>query len=172
MSLIKNLGIVGFAFGVFAILFYTPHELFCGVWTLEFGSISKRDKAKSWIPVWNVAQAETLYTGKTSSVLVTTIIAIVCLALRVLCSVCFGGSVVGNVLTICLLQLSVIAIIVANIVFVFRIMRSVKCCSLLKCILMSIAYPLGQDYIGKFLPTLVKNYAKGDVTFDEDSDFT
>ena len=72
--MIYSLLATGFMLGMFFLIFYTPY-LYCkGIFTMEYGTISLKDKITCMLPIINVCKAEHLYTGKVSKVGLSSIV--------------------------------------------------------------------------------------------------
>lgn len=157
--------ILGFFFvGVIAIIFYTPHQMCCGIKQLQYGTLSSKEKLTSWIPFYNIVSAERGYFGN-SKILITSICMIISLVLRFTIVFQFTQNKVLNIITVLFVLVSLIGVFLSNILFVYRVLWDAGCVSIIKRIFYSIFFPLGQNFIGNYLPVLVEKELKEEETF-------
>lgn len=160
--------ILGFFFvGIIAIIFYTPHQMYCGIKRIQYGTLSLKEKFISWIPVYNVINAEHSYLGS-NKVLINSICIVVSLVFRFIVIFKFTENRILNILTVIFLLVSLIAWFLVNIIFVYIVLGDTDYISLVKRIYYSIFFPLGQNFIGNYLPTIIEQELK-EVSFLQDN---
>ena len=155
---------VGLLVGVLAMAFYTPYILCKGIHILAYESIDLKDKVLYFIPIFNVIKGERLYTGKLPTVGIATIAFIVLFLLR-LAEAFIGVPNTLALVTIVLLMIALLAMYVTNFILVFRILKDADVNGIGTIAVLSFFYPLGQYYIGTWLPRVLKNSLKDEQTF-------
>jgi len=162
---IEGLMFVAAVIGVIATLFYTP-VIFCKtIFELEYGcDLSNAERRDTKIPIWNIWKAEKLYRGFGFTGLFE-ILTIVAIILRLVCFSFFREVGLLTLITVVFLLLSFGLSILANMLFVFTILRDAKVNTLGSCILLAVLYPVGQYYVGTFLRTVIKNMEKEEEVF-------
>ena len=163
--MLKSLVVTGFFVGLIAMLFITPAKYAQGIFKLEYGELSLADKVKSWIPIYNITKSELLYTGKFSLILVSTITFLVSLGIRFACVFLAPSVLPVQLASILLLFIMFLFWYGSNFYAVFIVLNDSGTASILACILRSLFFPLGQYYIGTYLATVMKNYAKKEAVF-------
>lgn len=154
------------AVGVLALLFYTPKKLYEGVMLMQYGSVPAEERFKMWIPVYNVVKAENIYKGGRHCFILPSYIAIVVTILVRVVTISIGiESFVLELAEVVFVLLAILLAYVANAVLVWSIMHDAGCVSLVMLVVYTLIYPIGQDYIGKFLPANVESIMKKDRTF-------
>lgn len=163
--MIYNLLAVGFMLGVFFIIFYTPY-LYCkGIYTMEYGTITISDKIICLLPIVNICKAERLYTGKLSKLGVSTIVFVFTILLRFIAIYFLAENSMIQIFTTALLLLTFAITYIMNVIIIFQVLNDADCFSLSKVLFYAIFFPIGQYYIGKFLPTVITNIKLTKETF-------
>lgn len=163
--MLKGFIATGFFVGLIAMIFITPAKYAQGIFKLEFGELERLDKIKSWIPLYNVAKSETIYTGHISMVLLGTILFIVSFCLRLVCVFVFSSLMTVQIASITFMFLMLLFWYGANFYTVFIVLKDSGTSSIMGCIMRSMFFPLGQYYIGTYLVTVMKNSAKREAVF-------
>lgn len=164
MELLKEIMFAFFMVGVLGVLFYTPTQLYKGVHMLEYGSLTPADKFKEWIPVYNVIKAESTYLGKTGFVGIAYILLFLCLLTRIVVIFAATTNLLANQISTIALQVTGGLWLISQMVCVGRILKDADV-GTGKMIFYSLIFPLGQDYVGKYLPAFVEAAIKEDKTF-------
>lgn len=156
--MLQSILVMGVAMGIFVSLFITPAIYAKGVKLIIGEELDATDKLKCWIPVYNVAKAEAMYTGRKSFILIT----FVATCVSAILSMLVGGT--ANELLIrgasFLLFVSLIGVYAAHVYSVFLVIYDTGVVNIVQNILLAVFYPIGQYYIGSFLPNVVKNVEK------------
>lgn len=153
-----------FLLGILAITFYTPYCMAKGVQIIAYSDLSKSEKLKCMIPIYNVVNAETLYTGEFNWTLTSIGAFIATLVFRLLV-VFLEGSKVVQIISIILVLITMLGVYIANVRLVYMVIKDAEVKSAAGALLFAIILPYGQYYIGTFMPTVVKNLAKQEETF-------
>lgn len=148
-----------FIVGLFAIVFVTPYMLYKGICTSKYGVFCNKDKLIGRVPILNVIKAEHLYTGKFSKIGAVTILFLLTLVVRIVTIITLADVVV-QLISIIFLLLAIVLLYVANAVFVFIILNDAVVVSIGMRIFLSLFYPVGQWYIGNYLPAIVSYYKR------------
>lgn len=155
----------GLVLGFLTMIFYTPAIMAKGILQLDSDDLSTKDKVLCKIPIVNIAIAEKVYTGRISTIAISTIAVLAMIAIRIAVVFLLPSVFVVQVITVILFLLSLISFFITNMVFVFRVMNDADTRELTGKLLYSIVFPLGQFYIGTYLPTEMKNLAKQEEVF-------
>lgn len=155
-----NVIALGFLMGLVAMFVIAPKEVYRGIMLIQYGSLTKDDKAKSWIPVYNIVKAESTYTGKVSSIFISFVVLLVLVVLRFVCVGLLSEAVLLNGITGLCAYVGVLVFYGSMVVFNFRVLNDAGCVSFLKMLFLALIVPVGQDYIGKWLPQLIKHSIK------------
>lgn len=154
------------AIGILALVFYTPKKLYEGVMLMQYGAVPGEERFKAWIPVYNVVKAESLYKGGRHCFILPSYIAVVLTVLvRILTVVAGVEGLTPELIEAVLVLVAILAAYVANATLVWSILHDAGCVSVGLQIVYTLIYPIGQDYIGKFLPANVASIVKKDRTF-------
>lgn len=148
--------------GLVALIFITPVYYAMGVYEISYkGKPVGSELVQCIVPVWNVSYAQGLYDGGKSYIITQIFLILAC----IFEGVCLGFDLgyVLNIVSLGVLALAVLAFIIQAIYCTFIVINDTKACSLPKTILMAVFYPIGQYYIGAFLPKAVENMNKGDI---------
>lgn len=164
MELLKEIIFAFFIVGVLGVMFYTPSQMYKGVYTLEYGSLTSADRLKKWIPIYNVIKAERTYLGKMGFVGLAYLILFLFLLVRIVVIFVATGNLSANHISTIALQVSGGLWLISQMVCVGRILKDADV-GVGKMIFYSLLFPLGQDYIGKYLPAFVEAAIKEDKTF-------
>lgn len=163
--MLKSLIVTGFFVGLIAMIFVTPAKYTQGIFKLEYGELSPADKIKSWIPLYNVTRSESLYTGKFSLILISTIAFFVSFGVRFACVFLAPSVLPVQIASVLFLFITFLFWYGSNFYAVFIVLNDSGTASILSCIMRSLFFPLGQYYIGTYLATVMKNYAKKEAVF-------
>ncbi|MCI9050357.1 MAG: hypothetical protein HFI05_00295 [Lachnospiraceae bacterium] len=163
--MIYSLLATGFMLGMFFLIFYTPY-LYCkGIFTMEYGTISLKDKITCMLPIINVCKAEHLYTGKVSKVGLSSIVFTFTVILRFVAIYFFTENAILQIITTTIFLVAFLISYIMNVIVIFQILNDSNCFSLSKVLFYSLLFPLGQYYVGKFLPTIIMNIKEVKETF-------
>lgn len=163
--MIYNLLVGCFLVGLVAMLFVTPAVYAKGIKELDEEELTKGERLKCWIPIYNMIKAEKQYTGTTSKILLSYVIFLIALALRLLVVFVVYEFIAIQVISIILLLVSVLVMYIVQCYVVFLVLHDSDTMGLFKAIMLSVFYPLGQYYVGAFLPVARKNLVKEKETF-------
>lgn len=162
--MLDNLSIMLFFIGVVSILFYTPMVFARGIFTLSYGTLSSKEKVLCYIPVYNTIKAEVEYTGKFSKIAIATAMLLVSVLVRVICYFFFRNSTV-ILITVLFFLLSAVIYLISNMWLVFMVIADARIMPVWNTLLWAIVYPLGQYYIGTYLPVALKHAELEEETF-------
>lgn len=163
--MLKSIIITGFFIGLLSMMFFTPMKYARGIFKLEYGELERQDKVLSWIPFYNIAKAESIYTGHVSLVLLSTLLFIISLVVRIAAVFLMPSILMVQIATIIFLFVSLLLVYAANFYTVFIVLHDSGVCTLASCIFKSLFYPLGQYYIGTHLSVVMKNSAREEAVF-------
>lgn len=161
----SNLVATAFMLGIFVMVFWTPATFARGIMVLDHEQLTSSEKVLTKIPLLNVIMAEKIYRGKASLVGISTVSLIALLGVRLLCVFMFPSVGILQLLTVTLFLLSLAASLITNIVLIWTVLTDTDATSFTTKLLLSVAFPLGQYYVGNFLPTVIKNLGKEEETF-------
>lgn len=159
-----------FILGCLGILLYTPSKFNKGIKLSEYGELTGKDKLLSWIPIYNMVSAERVYTGRGASFLVTFISLILAVALRVIVVLTVIDVFLLNVVSTLLCLAAFVAFLLANMRLVYIVLRDAGCMGFMQRLLYSIIYPIGQNYIGNYLPAILSAMLKEEDAFNGSRD--
>lgn len=151
--------------GLITMIFYTPMLYARGILSLNGNELTKTEKVISCIPVLNIIYAESMYTGKISLVGFSIASLFVSLLVRLVVVFTLPTVFIVQLITVALFLLSLIFFFVANAYAVFIVIKDSETKEGFSLLFNSIAFPLGQYYIGTHLPTIMKNLMKEEETF-------
>jgi hypothetical protein len=154
-----------FVVGLAGLLFYTPAVFSKGILQIDHEDLTQREKVLTKIPLINVAMTERLYTGRVSSVLISTVALIVSFVVRLIAIRYATGLVAIQYITVIFFVVSLIAMLVSNMVIVFMVINDANTKSLSSTLLYAAIFPLGQVYVGYFLSRELKNIMRQEATF-------
>lgn len=164
--MLEKLIVIFFVIGVLTAIFVSPMFFMRGVYELEYGSLEAKDKFKSYIPIWNIASAECVYTGrKFSFTALFTLLSFGFFALRFILVATMVANTAIHYVTIYGLFIFVIAAYISNVVLVFKIIHEAGTKGMVGTLVNAIIFPLGQYYIGNTLGSEVKWQMKQEETF-------
>ena len=163
--MVQNLLATSFMLGLFFMIFVTPCIFARGIFKIEYDVLAMSDKIVSAIPILNVIKAERLYTGKVSKTGVAAVFLVVAFIVRLVTVFVFPSVYIVQLITIVLLILSTTLVYVSNVFVVFLILNDADVFGVGCKIAFSIIFPIGQYYIGTYLPTVLKNFNKEEDTF-------
>lgn len=154
-----------FIVGLIAMCFVTPASYAKGINELDGEELSRIDKLKCWIPIYNMIKAEVQYTGERSKILLSYIVFLIALALRLLVVFVVYGFYPLQIISLVLLLFSLAVMYIVQCYVVFIVIHNAEVMGIVKTLALSIVYPLGQYYIGAFLPVAYKNLSREEETF-------
>lgn len=154
MNILINILIVAFVLGLVMMLIYAPHLMYKGSLTIQYGKLDTKEKAMSWLPLYNVICAVKTSLGSARIITVTSVISLLSFVGLLSCTALKQSELIF--VFSWLFIISTIVNVICNQVAVFKILYTSCCVSLAKCILLAIIYPLGQSYIGKWLPLMIR----------------
>lgn len=163
--MIQNISAMAFLIGLFSLIFVTPYFFSRGIYTLEYGTITGLDKLVCAIPILNIIKSEKLYTGKFSKVGLSTIIFVVSVLVRLLAVFTFTDNFYIQITTVLFFAISIVLSYFMNVLLVYRVLNDAGTVGFIGKMLYSLSFPIGQYYIGSYLPTTVKNFKKEEDTF-------
>jgi len=155
-----------FPIGILAFLFYTPKKFYEGIMLMQYGDVPQEERVKMWIPIYNVIKAENLYRGGRGCFVKWGYVLLVVAMIMEGVVLISGTEVMAVVLVAAIVMDAAIVLwCLANILLVGSVLHVSDCVSLPMLVIMSLIFPLGQDYIGKFLPAKISGVMKGDKVF-------
>ena len=154
----------GLIVGVLAIIFFTPFLMARGISKLDERS-GASDILMCAIPIVNLARAEKIYYGKFKLCTISPIIAIVCIVARFFIWRNAYGNVALGTVSVVLFWLSILFYFISNMIFVFNVINDAGVMSGPKLVLLTIAYPFGQYYVGAYLNNVIRHNKKMEATF-------
>ncbi len=155
-----------FVIGILAVLFYTPKKFYEGIMLMQYGAVPPEEKLKAWIPIYNVLKAENLYRGGQRCFVKWGYILLVIAAFIEGAVLISGVEIMSVVMAAAVIvDIAVVLWYLANVLLVGSVLHASDCVSLPMLVVMSVVFPLGQDYIGKFLPIKISNIMKEDKVF-------
>ncbi len=163
--MISSLIATAFICGILAMVFWTPATFARGIFTMEYAELSGREKVVTKIPVVNVIMAEHIYTGRISMVGIGTAAVIVMFCVRFLCVFLFPSAYVLQLVTVVLFLVSVVGFMLTNMILIWMVLTDTDVTSFFTKVALAVVFPLGQYYVGNFLPTVIKNMGKEEETF-------
>lgn len=163
--MVQNILAMGFMLGFFCMMFVTPCIFARGIFKIEYDVLATSDKVISLVPILNVIKAEKLYTGKFSKTGLAAILLVVTFIVRLIIVFTLPSVYTAQLITIVLFILSIILVYVANVYIVFLVLNDADTMGLFGKIVFSAIFPLGQYYIGTYLPTVMKHFSKEEDTF-------
>ena len=162
--MLSNVVSAAFLLGIFFMMFVTPAVFAKGVFLIDHGELDNSDKVKMWIPIYNVVKAESMYTGRVSFVGIGILVLFITTVIRVLAAT-FAEAYVVHILTIILFLLGIVFYYAVNVYIVFVVINDSDTKGLLGKVIYSLIFPLGQYFIGNFLPNEMKHLAKEESVF-------
>jgi len=154
-----------FIIGCLAAVLYTPHKLFLGVKLINEGRVLLPMKLASWIPVYNTIASEKEYKGNCRSLAVAYASLASAIILRIVSVKVAPDAAFFAVSTVVLLYATIVYFYASNAVFVFQILHESDCLPLWAVIVMAVLTPIGQEYIGSYLPAKIASVLKEERTF-------
>lgn len=152
--------------GVLGLVIYTPKKLYEGVMLMQYGAVPEEERFRAWIPVYNVVKAEKIYKGNHHCFILPCYLAlVVAIAIRIVTIFVVKESMIVALVSAGFVLFTILLAYVANATLVWSIMHDAGCVGFAMQIVYTLVYPLGQDYIGKFLPANVAYAMKKRKTF-------
>lgn len=157
---------MGLLVGIFMMLFVTPYAMCKGIIEITYDDIDSSEKIKCMIPLYNMFVAEPIYTGGKPKIFISTLVSIIIFIVRMV-EVLLGINNVIAWVTIVLLVVSMLITYLMNAVLVFSILKHADVMGYGLITVFAILFPIGQYYIGNFLPKVLRNALKQESTFLE-----
>lgn len=154
----------GIIVGLLAILFWTPYLMSKGVVSLE-GSFTAKDRVIAFIPFVNIITAEKRYLGKIGFCTISVILLILGITSRVIIWWNFYDNVTLGTASIAIFWIVIALYLIANILFVRMVISDARAARGIKLLLLSVAYPFGQYYVGAYLGNVIRHMQKKEETF-------
>lgn len=129
--------------------FYTPYSMCLSTFIMKDGAAYNKEKLLSAIPYVNSFMSGINYDG-TILYGISKVIFSVLIGVRVV-SMFYAMSTVSTIITVLLFLIGIAGLLISDMLFVFRVLNDSKQYSILKTIMLSILFPLGQFEIGTFL---------------------
>ena len=144
-----------FLVGLICMMFITPIQFAKGIRMIVYDEIPEEDRLSCYIPFYNIVSAEKLYTGRTSKVLIASCILLLSFLFRLLVLFFLYSSVVIQVASVILLVSSVVLCYLANAYIVFLVLHDSDTIGIIRQLLYAVVFPMGQNYIGVYLPAAI-----------------
>ena len=155
--MLDKLFYIGIFIGAICMIFFTPMKYTQGIYLLEYGTLTAKDRLLSFVPLVNIIKAENIYTGRVSNVGISTVLFILMTVLRVIVATFYTEHFSLQLITVFLFVMSILVMYIMNVCSVFIVLNDAGVGCLFSRILYSLVFPVGQYYIGAFVPTIVKN---------------
>ena len=165
MNLIREILASSILIGLFAIVFFTPVVFSQGLIKMAYGEVAGKDKILSLIPVVNIIYAEKAYRDSISITLTTTILVTVAIVVRFTVAIFLPYNGILTMLTVVIFVAAIIAAYLLNAIFVFIVINAANTTALPAKLFLSIFFPLGHYYVGKFMAKEIAYYARQENTF-------
>ena len=161
------LGIVmcSFVMGILVSIFWTPIKFVKGVAMIVYGEVTSSERVKAVVPFYNVAHAESMYTGRASSIMISTIFFLVSVFFRFIVLTILYDNQMLQFISVAVLVIGLAAMYISNVIIIFLVLKDSGAVSLGHMILYSLIFPLGQNYIGVYLPAIIHCSLKEEETF-------
>lgn len=160
----SDLVLSGLIVGLFAMLFFTPFMFAKGVSRLE-GELTAGEYILCMIPFLNTIRAEKKYLGRIGLHCIATIIMIVGVAVRVLQWKYMYSNITLGLICMAIFWLSLLLFVISNIVLVYTIINDANATKGAKLLILAVAYPFGQYYIGAYLVNVIRHMQEQESTF-------
>ena len=160
----SELVLSGLIVGLIAMLLWTPYLMSKGVSSFA-GNIGIGEKIICAFPVINLIRAEFKYHGKIWLCGISSITLILGVAFRVLCWWNFYNNITLGTASIIVFWITIAFYLLSNMVFVYTVINDARAVKGLKLLLLSVAYPFGQYYVGVYLGNVIKHMKEQEDTF-------
>lgn len=160
----SELVLSGLIVGLIAMIFFTPFLLAKGVSRLE-GELTAKEYILCAIPIINTIRAERKYLGKIGIHCISTIILILGITFRVVQWRFMYSNITMGLIGMAIFWFSLLLFAIGNIVLVYTIINDANTVRGFKLILLSVAYPFGQYYIGSYLVNVIRHMKEQESTF-------
>jgi len=165
MNIFLGLLICSVAMGILASIFWTPIKFVKGVAMIIYGEVTSSERVKAVVPFYNVAHAESMYTGRVSSVLISTVFFLASVFFRFIVLTVLYDNQILQFASVAILVIGLAAIYLSNVIIIFLVLKDSRAVPLGLTILYSLIFPLGQNYIGVYLPAVIHCSLKEEETF-------
>lgn len=160
----SELTMSGLIVGIIAILFWTPFLMARGVSKLDERS-GAGDMILCAIPILNMARAEKIYYGRFKLCTISPALFAVIVGARVyIWRTMYNNPTIGTI-SIVLFWLGLAFYLISNMLFVYTVIHDADACQGVKLILLTIAFPFGQYYIGTMLVNVIRHMKEQEATF-------
>lgn len=150
--------------GVLAMVLYTPFCMARGVSKIA-GESGPLDFILCAVPLFNLARAEKLYYGKFHLCTFSPVVFVFAFIVRFyIWRNMYTNVMMGNVSMI-LFWAALMFYVVSNIIFVYTVIHDADAMQGFKLIVMSVAYPFGQYYVGTMLANVIRHMQEKEDTF-------
>lgn len=154
----------GLIVGVLAMVFFTPYLYAKGVSQLE-GDLTIGEKMLCMIPVFNTIRAERKYLGKFGFHFFATIFAFVAIVARVVQWWYAYNNITLGLICMGAFWLGLLLFVISNCILVFTVIHDANAVTGIKLLLLTIAYPFGQYYVGAYLSNVIRHMQESEATF-------
>ena len=146
----------GLIVGIIAMLFWTPFLMARGVSKLDDRS-GAADFILCMIPVINIARAEKMYYGKFGVCTISPVMFVIGVAVRFfLWKNAYSNPMVGTI-SILVFWAVLLFYVLSNMIFVYTIIHDADAVTGFKLVLLTVAYPFGQYYVGTYLSNVIRH---------------
>ena len=154
----------GLIVGVLAMIFFTPFLFAKGVSQLE-GELTFGEKLLCSIPIFNTIRAEKKYLGKLGFHFYATVFGIVAVTVRVVQWWYAYNNVTAGLICMGAFWLGALLFVISKCYLVFTVINDAGAVTGFKLLLLAIAYPFGQYYIGAYLSNVIRHMQESEATF-------
>lgn len=154
----------GLIVGILVLIFFTPYLFAKGVSSLE-GEVSFGEKVMCAIPIFNTIRAERKYLGKFGFHFFATIFMIVAIIVRVVQWWYAYNNVPAGLVCMGAFWLGLLLFVISNIVLVYTVINDAGAVTGFKLLLLAVAYPFGQYYVGAYLANVIRHMQESEATF-------
>ena len=156
----------GLVIGVLAMLFFTP-GMFCkGILTISNEELTGGQKVLCFIPIVNIFKTEKEYWGKLWLISYSIIVMVLSIIAKFATWYFMHSNVTLNLVTTILVLVAVAFMFIANAIGVWTIIRDTDATSTGKAIFFSVLFPIGQYFVGSYVPTIVSKSQNKEATFN------
>lgn len=150
----------GLIVGFFTMLFVTPCKYAQGIYKMEYGELTRGEKLSCLIPIYNVAKAESFFTGHASFVGISSVFLLLMTIVRVLLVFLAPSVYIAHVISVILFLVAILLYYISNVYAVLTVLNTAQVGSFMERLLRSVFFPLGQYYIGTHLATVLTNLSR------------
>ena len=154
----------GVIVGVLALIFFTPFVMARGISKMD-GRSGAGNAILCAIPIVNIIRSEVIYFGGIRLLSISTILSIIGIAVRVIVWRFAFNNVMLGTISIVLFFGALILYAIANMLFIFTVIKDADAVRGFKLFLLSFAFPFGQYYIGAYLNNVIAHNMSREDTF-------